>query len=325
MTAADANGLLTKDEIASAARTLLADTILVEGRAGRHRAALLNFYRQWFDFQRLDVLSKDTTKYPAFDRALATSLRKETEGFLDFATWQGSGTLKELLTAGYSFVNERLGRLYGVSNVAGEAYRQTSLPATQRRGVLTQGAFLATHAHTAATSPVARGLHVLEQMLCQDMPPPPPEAENASAPTPSPGASLRDQLTALTSGPLCSSCHQRINPLGFAFETYDAIGGFRSKDEFGRAIDARGNLTGSDVDGPFKDAVDLMERLAASKQAHQCVVKQVFRFGYGRGEEQATDGCVLDQLDDAFARSSGNVRDLLIALTQTDAFRYRRQ
>lgn len=113
-----------------------------------------------------------------------------------------------------------------------------------------------------------------------------------------------------------------LDPIGFGFEHYDALGRWRDR-ENGIPIDASGELTQTDVDGPFDGAVELAHRLAASEQVRACVVKQWFRFGHGRAEQSA-DRCSLAQATEAFEASNYNIKALLVALTQTDAFRYRR-
>jgi len=114
-----------------------------------------------------------------------------------------------------------------------------------------------------------------------------------------------------------------MDPIGFGFEHYDGIGRYRAT-ESGLPVDGSGELTGTDVDGKFDGAVALAGMLAQSAEVQTCYATQWFRFGYGRGETDA-DGCSLNALTTQFAATGGDVRELLVALTQTDAFRYRRQ
>jgi hypothetical protein len=132
----------------------------------------------------------------------------------------------------------------------------------------------------------------------------------------------REQFAQHVADDNCRSCHQMLDPIGFGFENYDALGQWRSE-ENGKPVDASGELTQTDVNGKFNGAVELAHRLGQSEQVRACVVKQWFRFGYGRAE-QDVDSCSLGQVEEAFKGSNYNVKELLIALTQTDAFRYRR-
>ena len=144
-------------------------------------------------------------------------------------------------------------------------------------------------------------------------------AHDTTLPKPDPNATARQQLTEKTSVQPCASCHAIINPPGFAFEHFDALWRYRETDQ-GLPIDSSGSLSGSDVDGAFADHRELVAKLAGSAQVRSCLVKNWFRYAYGRDQSDA-DACSLSQLEGAFA--GGNVRQLLLALTQTPAFLYR--
>jgi hypothetical protein len=162
----------------------------------------------------------------------------------------------------------------------------------------------------------------MEQILGTPPPPPPPNVpklidDQGKVLT----GTLRQRMEQHRKDPGCASCHSRMDPLGFGLENFDGAGLWRTMDH-GKPVDAAGELAGTDVDGKFSGVVELAKRLSGSQQVQDCVATQWFRFGYGRQEEDA-DACTLGTLRDAFAKSGGNVRDLLVALTQTDAFMFR--
>ena len=137
-----------------------------------------------------------------------------------------------------------------------------------------------------------------------------------------PGVSTRERFIEHSAKSFCAECHHLMDPIGFGFEHCDAVGLWRSMDE-GMTVDASGEIYNSvDADGPFDGAVELGQRLAGSNQVQQCFATEWFRFGYGRAEGP-DDACTLAQIEQAFSASGNNVKSLLVALTQTDAFRYR--
>jgi hypothetical protein len=178
------------------------------------------------------------------------------------------------------------------------------------------------HAKAIQTSPVHRGRFVREQLFCTTPPPPPPDVE-IRPPGLNPSQTTRQRFAQHTADQFCAGCHTLMDPIGFGFEHYDGIGRWRDV-EGSNPVDGSGMLSGTDVDGPFDGAVELSDKLAGSAQVAECYARQWFRFGYGRGET-AMDGCSLQQLTTAFSNANGDVRELLVALTQTDAFRFRRQ
>jgi hypothetical protein len=225
------------------------------------------------------------------------------------------------LTAPFSFMNARLASFYGITGPAGDAFERVPLDPQRGIGILTQGGILATHSHAAKTSPVLRGKFVRDKLLCNPPPPPPPGivftvAERAQ------NLSVREQAEIHRSDPGCSNCHRFMDPIGLGFESFDALGRYRSL-ENGSPIDSSGELFESDVDGAFDGAAQLAHKLAGSKQVASCVVKQWFRYAYGRDELADADACNVDRLEGVMTHSGGSIPELLLALTQTDAFLYR--
>jgi hypothetical protein len=233
----------------------------------------------------------------------------------------GDGRLETLLGAPYSFLDERLAAHYGAPGVTGSELRKVDLSARPRRGLLTQGSFLATHAKPYATSPVRRGHVVLARILCAPPPPPPPGLEVMAA-APDPGLQVREQLVRHTEADACRACHAKMDAIGFAFEGYDT-GGFFEPLQAGRPVNTRVEIP--DLDGQtrrFDDAVGLVQFLSMSPTAQSCMVKQWMRFALGRFESRA-EAASVEAVHAAFAAERHDVRALLIALVQSRAFRLR--
>jgi hypothetical protein len=222
------------------------------------------------------------------------------------------------LTASYSFVNADLAALYGVDGPSSAgAFEQVDQDATQRAGILTQASLLTAFASSDESSPVKRGKLVRVRILCQDLPDPP--ANIPDLPAPAPGVSTRERFAMHTSNPACSGCHGLIDGLGFGLEAYDGMGGFRTQDQ-GVDVDDSGEITATrDIDGPYMGGPELAQKLASSAEVRDCAPTQWLRFALGRREDD-DDTCSLVELQDAFAASGGDLRELLVALTQTDAF-----
>lgn len=286
----------------------------------RAKQTVRRFYDQWLGMRQFKDVGKDRGTFPAW-RRVKQDLRAEYDRFIDWATWESDGSLATLLTSPVTFINEPLAKFYGIPDIMGTELRRVEDPA-HRSGVLTMGAFLASQAKPRETSPILRGMFVREQLFCQ-IPPPPPDNVNTQLPKPtSELVTLRERMEDHRADVSCAKCHRMFDPLGFAFESYDAIGRWRVQDH-GRNIDTTGTISQSDVDGNFAGARELTGRLAQSDQVRDCMVRQWFRFGYGR-TESAADACTLADLKAKFADSGYAVRELLVALTQTDVFLYRR-
>jgi hypothetical protein len=312
--AAGADALHDAASIEKQARRMLDDP--------RARDAVANFHAQWLGLSRIDTLAKDASVYPTYTPSLRPLWEKETLSFLDHVVFDDAkGDVKTMLTAPYSMMNADLAAFYGVTGPKGDDFERVSLDPKQRAGLLTQASLLAVNAKPNQSSPVHRGKFVRERLLCQPLPPPPNNV-NIQPPDVDPKATTRQKFAQHSSDPYCAGCHKLMDPIGFGFESYDGIGQFRTTDH-GLPVDATGELTGTrDSDGPFDGAVELATRLGESAEVRECVATQWFRFGYGHGEEKA-DACAMNQLQDAFKASGYNVKELLVALTRTDAFRYR--
>jgi hypothetical protein len=314
--AAEAGRLAGPDEVAAEARRMLADP--------RARAMVARFHEEWLDYDRVLAVGrgKSAQYFPEWSADYAPLMLEEARAFVGHVVFDDpAGDLTTLLTAPYTFVNARLGSFYGLEGApAGEAFGRVE--AGGRAGLLTLGALLAFHAHSDQTSPVHRGQLVRERLLCDPVPPPPPEV-TISVPAVDAGATARERFAQHSRGAACAGCHAKLDPIGFGFENFDGVGRFRATEPGGAPVDAAGELKGTDVDGQFVGAAELAARLARSGQVRDCYVAQWFRFAHGRGEEAEADRCTLATLREAFGASGGNVRELLVAMTRTDAFLFR--
>ena len=310
---ADAGQLSTAAEIAAQARRMLEDD--------KARPALTNFHRQWLQLGQVDSLEKDPTLYPSFNPAVRSLMRSETERFLEGVVLEGDALLETLLRADYSYMNKELADFYGIEGPTGVELEKVSLDPTKFSGLLTQASVLAVHAKSNQSSPVKRGYFVRQRLYCQTPPPPPNDVDN-TPPEVDPEATTREKFAQHTSDPTCAGCHVLMDPIGFGFERYDGVGLWRETDH-GLPIDDSGEILLTKADnGVFHGVVELGERLAGSAEVRACLVTQWFRFAHGRAETK-DDRCTMDSLGESFEASGGDIRELLVALTQTDAFLYR--
>ena len=313
---AESGALASKDQVAQKAREMLNDP--------RARIGLANFFSQWSSVSRLSVISKNTTLFPTFDEALRTAMEAELPAFLNYVLFSGDHTLHTLLTKPVAFVSGPLGQVYGLTNApTGATPTMVELPEAQgRSGLLTQAGFLSVQGHPDQTSPVLRGKFVRAMMLC-DPPSPPPDNVNISLPMVADGATARERFSAHATGS-CQGCHSAMDPIGFAFENFDALGQYRTMDN-GEAIDATGEITDPqdpELAGAFNGVRELGEKLAASSQVTDCMATQWFRFASGRLEAEP-DTCSLASVKSTFSATGGDLIELVVALTQTDDFWYR--
>jgi hypothetical protein len=282
--------------------------------------AVDSFHAQWLGIQDSGAVAKDPASFPDFTPELAAATITETKEFIKHLFQDGDGRLATLLSASFSYVNPGLAKLYGVAYPGtGTGFVRVDLPAAQRAGVLTHASVLAAHSHANQTSPVRRGVFVLQNVLCAQISPPPPDVDT-TPPDPDPNATTRERFAQHTANIACASCHRRMDPIGFGFEGYDATGKFRST-ENGKPLDVSGSVLGTDVDGPFNGALELVQRLQGSAQLKSCVSQLWLEFALQR-VPAAEDACSLEQAQNGFAASGYNLRDLIASVIKSDAFRH---
>jgi hypothetical protein len=217
----------------------------------RSESMVTNFAAQWLFLRDVEVKAPDLFLFRDFDEGLRQSFERETELFLD-SILRENRSVKELLMANYTFVNQRLAEHYGIPNVRGSNFRRVTFPeGSQRGGLLGQGSILTLTSYSTRTSPVLRGKYVLENLLASAPPPPPPnvpslttEGSNSEE-----TLSLRDAMIRHRADPACANCHARMDPIGFALENFDAVGRWRDQDG-GKPIDVSSTLAdGTKVNG----------------------------------------------------------------------------
>jgi hypothetical protein len=280
--------------------------------------AVSSFARQWLGTEHVVDFAKNPALFPEFGD-LRESFYAETDAFVRGTFRRDGASLRDLLADHRTQGDEALAAFYGVAYPDGATGMvELVLDPEQRAGVLTHPAVLSVHARENQTSPILRGAFVRERLLCQPVPPPPPNV-NDVPPDPDPDSTARERFEQHTADPTCAACHRLLDPIGFGFESYDAIGRFRTLDA-GKPVDASGELIGTrDVDGTFDGAVELAHRLAGSEEVTDCFASLWVEFAIGRGPQDA-DECSVDAVSDHFAESDGNLRELLLAVIASDAF-----
>jgi hypothetical protein len=286
------------------------------------QALALNFAGQWLSVRDTSMVSPDPTIFtaPEVDDALIASIAPESYTFFN-ALVTGNQPLTALVTADYSYINGRLATFYGVTGVAATqtSFTKVSLASTPRTaGILTQETFLTTTSLAARTSPVKRGNWVLGNMLCSPPPAPPPNVP--LFPVVKPNQTVRQTLDQHASIPGCSSCHQTIDPAGYPFENFDAIGAYRTTDN-GVAVDPSGSLVlaGSTTPSPVTSAAQMGQLVAKDPRFVACVVKQALTYGLGRTFDTADASAYITTVA-APLQSSGTWASLLQAVATSEAF-----
>jgi hypothetical protein len=277
-------------------------------------------------FQTAAVLNtrKDPGAYKAWTDALARDLSAEADSFVRQVLWQEGGKLTTLLTADFSMLNAVLATYYGAADSTGvKDFHKVTFKAGERAGLVTQAGLMASQALDNDTSPVRRGLYVRQALLCQEVPDPPPTI-NVVPPMPDGKRQQRERLATHSADPTCAVCHAQMDPIGFAFESYDGVGRYRTTD-VGRALDTSGTLTGVAGEFAFGGAVELLQGLARAPEVNRCFVKMAFSYGQGRASEpEALDRCALERLGQQFDSTGGEIAALAQAIVSDETFFVRR-
>jgi hypothetical protein len=304
--------LTTKEGVAAQLDWMLEDE---RGERLVHR-----FLGSWTHLNGLNSVVKDADAFPEWQsRSFRESLRGQADAFFDHVLDDEGGKLSALLTSTTVFYNKDLGGYYGVTG--DESFQALKRTDGATSGILTLPALLAIQAKPAESSPIYRGKFVREALLCQQLPAPP--ANIPKPPEVDPSSSTRERLSQHEVDPSCVGCHQLLDPIGFGFEHYDAIGRYRELDG-GEPVDASGKVIATrDMDGEFEGVAELGSRLAGSAEVEECVARQWFRFAIARFE-QDMDGCSMESLLETFKAAGQDLNALPRAVVETDAFLYRR-
>jgi hypothetical protein len=286
----------------------------------RAREPVIRMFRELYGLDSLEVLSKDTSVYPAANQGLFSAMKTEIEQVLVDVIFTRRADFQEIFTTRSTFANGELAQLYGASGVSGSEFVPVTLPADgPRAGLLGFGGILALGSREARTSPTLRGLFIREVLLCAGVPPPPPEVEDSLPPEPSgTPQTARERLEIHRTSPSCSGCHSLMDPPGLALEHFDGIGAWRSDDR-GLALDA----TGAIGDRSFDGLVELGQVLRGSPQVTECLVRQLYRHATGH-EEETGEQAVIDDLTTKFVGSGHQLLELMADIVASDGFRFTR-
>jgi hypothetical protein len=285
----------------------------------RSDALIANFAGQWLHLRNVEQLKPDPVIFP-FDEALRQGFMKETELFVASVVREDRSLL-DLLTADYTFVNERVAEHYGIPNIYGSQFRRVTLSDPNRRGLLGQGSILTVTSYPNRTSVVLRGKWILENLLGTPPPPPPPDVPELKAERNGKALSLREQMQAHRSNSICAACHARMDPIGFALENYDGVGKWRGEDA-GGAIDASGKLPdGTEFEGPAG-----LTAILATKYRDDFVrtaTEKLLTYAIGRGVEYYDNPSIRAITREA-ARDNFRVSSLILAIVKSTPFQMRR-
>jgi len=283
-------------------------------------ALVENFAGQWLQLRSLKTIQPDPDLFPEFDEALRSAMIRETELFFQEIVKEDRSVL-EFLDADYTFVNERLARHYGLRGVRGSQFRKVALSGEQRGGLLTQASILTVTSNPTRTSPVKRGKWILENILNTPPPPPPPDAGELSEDKEVVlKGSLRQRMEQHRSNPTCASCHQRMDPIGFAFENYDAIGTWRTRDG-NFEIDPSGVLPSGERFANPKELKRIL--LARDDLFRKCLADRLLTYALGRGLE-SYDKCAVDDIASAVAKDGNRFGRLVLEIARSEPFQWRR-
>lgn len=286
----------------------------------RARALVDNFAGQWLHLRAVDGLQPDPKLFPGVDGALLSAMKAETELLFRDIAFKGTPIL-DLLTANYSYINDRLASHYGLPAVGGSELKRVDLSGNaERGGLLTQGSFLALTSHVNRTSPVVRGKWVMDELLCATVPPPPPDVNLAAVSmAKEQGLTQRQALEAHRADPKCAACHQLMDPIGLGLENYDAIGSYRTMDA-GHPIDAAGKLPSGET---FAGAKELAARIAAKPELARCVAKKLYAYALGRPAVETAshlDGVTVESLAQALSQNGYSFGELVSSIITSPAF-----
>ena len=285
----------------------------------RSQALVSNFAGQWLHLRNVRNVLPNSDEFPDFDDNLRQAFQRETELLFESVMREDRGVL-DLLTADYTFVNERLARHYGIADVYGSRFRRVPVAGEQRRGLLGQGSILAVTSHAERTSPVVRGKWILENLLGTPVPPPPPDVpplkENKDG---DPPRSMREQMVEHRANAVCASCHKAMDPVGFALENFDAVGAWRTEEAGGR-IDASGELgDGTKIDG----VVELRNAILSRPEIFvSTMTEKLLTYALGRGLDYRDMPAVRAIVRDS-ARSQYRFSTLILGVVHAAAFQMR--
>jgi hypothetical protein len=288
----------------------------------KSRPVVRFFFDNLFPLSILTGLDRDKTLFPAFNGTLAGYMREETQTFLEYMIFQNPGSSwKDAFLADYTFVNGPMAQFYGINGVTGNTFVKTPIDTTKRIGFLTQAGMMTGTITTNKSNPVLRGSFIINKLLCRhiSLPTDPAILAQVKVPEDTSGATARERFSKHSTQAICATCHKNIDPFGFTLENFDPIGQWRD-DEGTTPIDTKVTLPGGGpmVNGP----VEMVKAIAGTDEAQTCFASHWLDFAYGRSVSDDADECTIAIVNSAFKKADYNVKQLLLNLTQTDAFLY---
>jgi mono/diheme cytochrome c family protein len=284
----------------------------------RAHALVENFAGQWLELRSLKNASPDPELFPSFDESLRSAMLKESELFFE-AVVKEDRSILDFLDADFTFLNERLAHHYGINGVHGDQFQRVHLTTDQRGGILTQASILTVTSNPTRTSPVKRGKWILDNLLGTPPPPPPPDVPELKEGKELTGT-LRQRMEQHRANPSCASCHQRMDPLGFGFENYDAIGAWRTVDG-NSPIDPSGVLPdGKSFKGP-KELKGILK--GKEEEFRRCFTEKLLTYALGRGLEFYDKAATL-QISRNLAQKGNRFSALVVEIVKSDPFQKRR-
>ena len=285
----------------------------------KSHALVSDFGGQWLEFRALESVRPDVNRFGKFDDYLRMSERQETEMFFENVIREDRSVL-DFLNGKYTFLNRKLAEFYGIPGVAGPEFRKVDLTGTERGGVLTQGSVLTVSSYPTRTSVVLRGKWVLENLLNAPVPPPPPNVPMLDESTVGTAKSLRAQMEEHRANAICSTCHSRMDPIGFGLENYDAIGQWRNEDgKF--PIEGTGSLTNGKT---FTGPAELENVLAQQPEVFAgAITEKMLTYALGRGLEHY-DRPVVKEITANLVRDNYRFSSLILGIVNSLPFQQRR-
>jgi mono/diheme cytochrome c family protein len=301
------------DELEKQTRRMLADP--------RSSNLATNFAGQWLRLRNLDAFIPSTRLFPDFDDNVRQAFRQETELFLD-SVLREDRSVMDLIRADYTFLNERLAKHYGIPNVYGSRFRRVTLaPESRRGGLLRHGSVLAVTSYATRTSPVIRGVYVLDNIFGAPPPPPLPNVPALDESTVAANLPMRERLAAHRNNAVCASCHRTIDPVGFALENFDAVGQWRNYEGEGEPIDVSGALPGTPG---FSGVTGLEDALLSRPEMFAgALTEKLLTFALGRGVEYYDAPAVRKIVRDA-GKDKYRFSSLILGIVKSTPFQMRK-
>ncbi|WP_343073256.1 DUF1592 domain-containing protein [Pyxidicoccus fallax] len=311
LSAAEAGKLGDPKELEAQVRRMLADP--------KAQALVDNFAGQWLYTRALDSAEPDKTLYGAFNEGLRSAMRQETQlVFREFIN--GNHKLRDLVDAPFTYVNDTLARHYGLPAPGSSTPVRVDLSSyPDRQGIFGHGSLLTVTSNSDRTSPVQRGVWVLEQLLCMAPPPPPPDVENLPPPI-QPNMTMKERMALHRSDPACQGCHMLMDPLGLALENYDPIGRWRLQEVSGAPVDATGDMPDGTI---LHGAEDMRSFVKNDPKLPSCLTEHLLTYALGRGLSEA-DQCAVKEIAATAEASGGRLTDYILSIVLSDHFTHRR-